>query len=175
MNDPASSAIDLAHPSACLCTALRRASRTLSTAYDQALADTGLSNSQFNLLVKLGQCGPVSIKALAAAISIDRTTLSRTLVPLIARGLISERAGNDRRVKWIALTAKGRATLARAQQGWQSIQLAMIELFGADEAAALLTNLARLSGAADAASANAAGANAAEPPSTWQAEIKRPA
>ncbi|NND49122.1 MAG: winged helix-turn-helix transcriptional regulator [Rhizobiales bacterium] len=170
MNDPSSSAIDLLHPSACLCTALRRASRNLSAAYDQALADAGLSNSQFNLLVKLGQCGPVSIKALAAAISIDRTTLSRTLVPLISRGLISERAGNDRRVKWIALTSKGRTALARAEGGWRTIQQAMIDRFGADQAAALLESLAALSGAADAA-----GSGEPELAGTWQAEIKRPA
>ena len=170
MNDPSSSAIDLHHPSACLSTALRRASRNLSTAYDQALVDSGLSNSQFNLLVKLGQCGPISIKALAAAISIDRTTLSRTLVPLISRGLISERPGNDRRVKWIALTSKGRAALAHAEDGWRAIQRSTIELFGAEEAAALLTSLAKLSGAADTALANAA-----ELRGTLQAAIKRPA
>jgi DNA-binding MarR family transcriptional regulator len=149
MNEPSSPAVDLLHTSACLCTALRRTARSLSAAYDRALAISGLTSSQFILLTRLADNGPESIKALAASLGIDRTTLSRALGPLLARGLISETAGDDRRVKWIALTSRGRTATARAQAAWHDIQEAIVAAFGADRATAMLTGLAALAGAAD--------------------------
>ncbi|NND49113.1 MAG: hypothetical protein HKN60_02545, partial [Rhizobiales bacterium] len=69
----------------------------------------------------------------------------------ISRKLISERSGDDRGVKWIALTPKGKTALARAEAGWLVMQRATIEVFGAEAAASLLANLAELSSAVDAA------------------------
>jgi len=149
MNEPSSPAVDLLHTSACLCTALRRAARGLSAAYDRTLATSGLTSSQFIMLTRLADNGPISIKALAASLGIDRTTLSRALGPLLARGLISETAGEDRRVKWIALTARGRTATAHAEAAWHDIQKAVVAAFGADRATEMLAGLAALAGAAD--------------------------
>lgn len=151
MNDPAPSTVDLDDPSACLCAALRRASRTMTNVYDGVLADSGLTGTQFTLLTKLTETGPVAIKTLAAAIGIDRTTLSRTLRPLAARGLIRERIGDDRRVKRISLTPKGTTALERARTAWHDAQRSTTSELGQAEAAELLARLAALERAAEAA------------------------
>jgi DNA-binding MarR family transcriptional regulator len=150
MNDPSTPPIDLFHTSACLATAVRRASRVLSAAYDRALAGAGLTSSQFIVLKRLAGSGPVSIKTLATAVGIDRTTLSRTVTHLSARGLIGESSGGDRRVKWLSLTPKGGAAVERAEQCWLEIQNATVSGFGPEQAAHMLAALTALAGAADA-------------------------
>jgi DNA-binding MarR family transcriptional regulator len=149
MNDPSTPPIDLFHTSACLATAVRRASRVLSAAYDRALAGAGLTSSQFIVLKRIAGSGPVSIKTLATAVGIDRTTLSRTVTHLSARGLIAESSGGDRRVKWLSLTPKGRAAVERAEQCWLEIQNATVSGFGPEQAARMLAALTALAGAAD--------------------------
>ena len=148
MNEPASASIDLFHTSACLCTALRRASRTLSAAYDQAVSKAGLTSSQFFVLHRLAETGPVSIKALAKAVGVDRTTLSRTVALLSERGLIAGSTEGDRRIKWISITARGRAAIERASTGWLDVQRATIEKFGAGRTEDLLQALEALAGSA---------------------------
>src|ERR1700740_2878587 len=84
----------------CNCFAVRAAARHVTQYYDQFLAPTGLRTSQFSILAKLRRKGPLTINALAEAMVMDRTTLSRNILPLQRDGLIKiKSAASDRRAK----------------------------------------------------------------------------
>ncbi|MFI4981506.1 MAG: MarR family transcriptional regulator, partial [Nevskiales bacterium] len=55
----------------------------------------------------------------------ERTTLSRNLEPLLSAGYVRVDSGEDRRVKKIAITAKGKAAAQAALPLWQQAQQAM--------------------------------------------------
>ena len=71
-------------PANCTFANLRKASRTVSQAYNDALRPAGLKATQFTLLATLNKRGEVSVSELAAALVMDRTTLTRNLKPLEA-------------------------------------------------------------------------------------------
>ena len=105
----------------CACTRLRRAARTVSAVYDEALEPAGLTVVQFALLRALERVGPCSLTGLSAETGHDRTTLNRTLKPLLAAGWIS--GGEEgRRSRSLALTDAGRAAIARAVPYWEATQ-----------------------------------------------------
>ena len=92
----------------CTCLAVRQAARRITQFYDQHLAPFGLRTTQFSILAKLKQLGPMTINALADEMVMDRTTLGRNILPLEREGLISITPGRtDRRSKELRLTEAG--------------------------------------------------------------------
>ncbi len=66
----------------CVCLALNKAARATSRRYDAALKPVGITSGQFTILSALLQDRPPALGALAEALGMDRTTLSRNLKPL---------------------------------------------------------------------------------------------
>ncbi|HWZ58170.1 MAG TPA: MarR family winged helix-turn-helix transcriptional regulator, partial [Gemmatimonadaceae bacterium] len=100
----------------CSCTALRQAARHVTQFYDAALKPAGVGLNQYSILVRLNQVGPVAIQALARHLVMDRSTLGHLLRPLMRRRLITLRVDpRDRRSRTLALSAAGRAVLAKAR------------------------------------------------------------
>ncbi len=128
-------------PANCTCFNLRKATRAVTQAYDQALKPSGLRATQFSLLGAVEKHGPVGMTALARALVTDRTTLTRNLKPLIALGLLRVVDGADRRERPIALTAAGRKRLAKAMPMWREAQIYMTDSLGHDRWAGLLGDL----------------------------------
>src|SRR5258707_8035564 len=87
----------------CLCNALRQASRAVSRLYDDELRGVGLRTTQYSLLRYLQRCGEVRQRDLGALTSLDETTLTRNLRPLIDAGWVAIDAGPDRREKLVSL------------------------------------------------------------------------
>jgi DNA-binding MarR family transcriptional regulator len=112
----------------CLCNALRQASRAVSRLYDQELRGVGLRTTQYSLLRSLSRSGEVRQRDLGALTSLDETTLTRNLRPLLKSGWVAVRAGTDRREKWLALTEAGAAKLRQAQPAWTRAQERMRSL-----------------------------------------------
>ena len=106
----------------CACHTLRKAARAVTQYYDGALRPTGLRATQFTILVTGARTGTATMTELADILVVDRTTLTRNLKPLRDRGLIESVAGEDRRERLIAITAKGRQALARALPAWRKAQ-----------------------------------------------------
>src|SRR5438552_13028480 len=110
------SSTSIASP-ACACGRLRRATRALTQLYDDLMAPSGLRITQFSLLRALARDGTARISDLAAALLLDRTALSRTLDPLLERGLVSTVSGRDAGTPEVSLTRSGekspRAALPR--------------------------------------------------------------
>jgi len=106
----------------CLCGNLRRAARTLTQLYEEALRPTGLRSSQFTILQALSVAGEVSQGRLGELLAMDSTTLTRTLGIMLGHGWIVERPGEDRRERWLRLSSAGKARLQRALPAWEKVQ-----------------------------------------------------
>jgi len=115
----------------CVCVNLRRATRALTQLYDSALADAGVKVTQFSLLRAIERNEPAAITTLADDLDLDRTTLTRNLLPLQRDRLVMLAAGEDQRVTEVRLTAKGRKAIAAALPLWQQVQGEIAERLGA--------------------------------------------
>ncbi|HEY8523500.1 MAG TPA: MarR family winged helix-turn-helix transcriptional regulator [Acidimicrobiales bacterium] len=75
---------------------------------------TGLPRSASLLLWKVLFAGPLTVTELARAMGLDKSTISRQLEPLRARGLVVEApGGHTRRSTVLAITPAGRAVCDR--------------------------------------------------------------
>jgi DNA-binding MarR family transcriptional regulator len=106
----------------CLCLALRQASRAVSRFYDDELRGVGLRTTQYSLLQLLRRSGEVRQRDLAGLTVHDETSLTRSLRPLLDAGWVAVRTGEDRREKWLTITALGLAKLEEAQPAWERAQ-----------------------------------------------------
>lgn len=131
---------------ACLCLHVQRAARALARRFDEALRPMGLTNGQFSLMMSLNRPEPPGMGSVAALLAMDRTTLTAALKPLRRRGLVRVMADRaDRRGRLMALTAKGRATLARAVPVWRKTHTSVEKLLRDGEPDKLRSNLRALS------------------------------
>ena len=106
----------------CICNALRQASRAVSRLYDQELRGVGLRTTQYSLLQLLRRSGEVRQRDLGGLTSLDETTLTRNLRPLIDSGWVAIGTGEDRREKLVRLTEAGAAKLRKARPAWERAQ-----------------------------------------------------
>jgi DNA-binding MarR family transcriptional regulator len=106
----------------CACHRVRTAARAVTRAYDEALRPVGLRATQFAILVGAGVDGALSITSLANFMGMDRSTLTRNLVPLTREGLL--RVGNEgwRRSRTVEITKQGRTLLREALPLWERSQ-----------------------------------------------------
>lgn len=122
----------------CLCLAARRAARTITREFDQALRPHGLRATQFTLLAALHLAGSKAIGELAEMLSADRTTLTRTLAVAQQRGWVSLRIDPaDARSRLAAITPKGSRTLVAAMPIWSATQQRLLQDIGESAAASL--------------------------------------
>jgi DNA-binding MarR family transcriptional regulator len=128
---------DESRVSGCTCFRIRRLARRVTQIYDRVLAPSGIRVTQFSLLTRL-LAGPIAIGPLAAALDMDRTTLSRNLKPLIDAGLVSlARGEGDARQRTVTLTATGRARYDDAKKLWRRAQNELNRMLGATQVASL--------------------------------------
>jgi DNA-binding MarR family transcriptional regulator len=107
----------------CLCNALRQATRAVSRLYDEELRGVGLRTTQYSLLRRLRAAGEVRQRDLGGLTSLDETTLTRNLRPLIDAGWVAIRPGEeDRRAKLVRLTDAGAAKVQEARPAWERAQ-----------------------------------------------------
>ncbi len=131
-------------PTPCLCAALRQASRSVSRLYDEELRGVGLRTTQYSLLRVLARAGPVRQGDLSGLTSLDETTLTRNLRPLVDAGWIAVRSGADRREKLLTITEAGTAKLALALPAWERAQARMQELLPEGAWQGLMESLAEV-------------------------------
>src|SRR5919199_1509329 len=85
----------------CYCFGLRRAARIVTQHYDRHLRPAGLRATQFTILATLAQTGPMPLSRLARRLGLERTTLTRNLRPLEAKGWLTVNVEEDRRVHMV--------------------------------------------------------------------------
>jgi DNA-binding MarR family transcriptional regulator len=116
----------------CYCASLRQAARAISQKYDAALRSTGLTITQFTLLNMIAHMPRPRVNDLAEALSMDQTSLSRTLRTMEREGLITEVSGEDKRESRWTLGPQGQQSFKRAMPAWRSAQKSVEKLLGAD-------------------------------------------
>jgi DNA-binding MarR family transcriptional regulator len=129
---------------ACTCGRLRRATRALTQLYDDLMEPSGLRITQFSLLRTLATHGSARMSELARTLLLDRTALSRTLDPLVDRGLVVITPGRDARTREVSLTHVGTRALRSAMPHWQRAQSQVAARIGVDKLDALIATLAEV-------------------------------
>jgi DNA-binding MarR family transcriptional regulator len=105
----------------CLCVRVQRAARALARHFDDALRPVGLTHGQYSLLAALNQDEPPIMSETAAALAMDRTTLTANLKPLERDGIVKIAIDQkDKRSRRLVITAKGRAKLKAAFPLWKA-------------------------------------------------------
>jgi DNA-binding MarR family transcriptional regulator len=116
----------------CHCFASRKAARLITKMYEDHLSRVDLTSTQFSILVYLGEVEAASMKALALALAMERTSVIRALQPLARDGLVAiGQHEDDARRNVVRLTDAGRARLAQAVPVWQAAQAEFERRFGA--------------------------------------------
>lgn len=126
-----------ARPQACTHFRLRQLVRRVSQLYDAELAKAGLKTTQYSLLSRVLELGPIRPGELAAAMTMDASTLTRNLRPLVAAGWLELSAGADGRSRLVHITPLGRDKRAGALRHWKAAQRQLNELLGIGSVAAL--------------------------------------
>lgn len=133
----------------CNATALRKATRRISQIYDEALQACGLKTTQRTILRHVDQLQSPTMTLLAEVLVLDKTALSHNIKPLIRDGYLAlTPAEEDKRLKRVTLTEKGRAKLEESHLIWTELQkrfenaltpeqhqalLSLLELVASDE------------------------------------------
>lgn len=121
----------------CTCFQVRRLARRITQFYDRSLAPCGLRVTQFTLLTRVLR-RPMAMRAMADALDMDRTTLTRNLKPLLDAHLVElEATDEDARIRMVRLTAAGRTRHAEALRLWRRAQDDLNASWGAPRVASL--------------------------------------
>src|SRR5580658_419467 len=105
----------------CTCEGLRRLTRRMTVVYDRHLAEVGLTVGQYSLLVNIG-AETLPVSRLARRTATDRTTLTRSLAPLVKAGWVVVMPGEDARTRQVTLTGAGRQKAKASHAVWQRAQ-----------------------------------------------------
>jgi MarR family transcriptional regulator, transcriptional regulator for hemolysin len=96
---------------------LTRVSRTVSRAFDDALANAGGSLPVWLVLISLKRGQPASQRELAEAVGVQGATLSHHLSAMESAGLVARhRDPRNRRLHVVELTSDGDALFARLRE-----------------------------------------------------------
>ncbi|SDX64730.1 DNA-binding transcriptional regulator, MarR family [Collimonas sp. OK242] len=113
--------------SQCSCSTLRQLTRKMTNIYDHYLAADELTISQYSLLARIGKYGPVGVIPLANNMGMDRSTMSRTLKPLIRAGWIETvdlplEMLTDKRSFGVSLSTDGQRKWQQSMPNWRKAQ-----------------------------------------------------
>ncbi|MDF3073717.1 MAG: mhqR [Alphaproteobacteria bacterium] len=114
----------------CTCFRVRRLARRVTKIYEESLAPTGISVTQYTILSMLRHVGPMSMSELSHRLGMDRTTLTRTLRPLESMGHVFNTQEADRRQRRITLSEEGRVALRTAAPAWKRAQESVYVILG---------------------------------------------
>lgn len=128
-------------PSLCPAFNIRAASRIITQIFDDTLKPSGLQITQFAVLVGVHILDTPSINVLAKGLVMDRTTLTRGLKPLESEGFIKIVSGEDKRTRFVKLTAKGKSAIERTLPYWEKAREIVAKEFGEQNLGGLLRDL----------------------------------
>lgn len=137
--------VDTEQAALCACFNLRKASRSLTSFYDEQLRELGITTPQFTILMMIEELGESRITPLADELVVDRTTLTRNLDRLKEEGLVQSRPGKeDARTTVISLTDEGAEILERAYPKWKEVQKEVVDGLGEETFMQLIDILNRV-------------------------------
>ncbi|SFB19756.1 DNA-binding transcriptional regulator, MarR family [Rhizobium sp. NFR07] len=129
---------------ACHCVLLRKATRKVSSYYDEALAPLGVNIGQFSMLRNIRRTEPVSLTDLAHRLDLDRSTVGRNAKVLARMELVEIGHGEDQREAVLTIAPKGHEVLEKGAPLWDGVQDEIDARLGAGKARQLQELLAAL-------------------------------
>lgn len=121
----------------CLAVRLRALNRALTSVYDDHLRPFGLKTSQLNVLVAIEAAGAIQPVQLAEALSLEKSTVSRNVDKLAARGWVKCAPVRQGRGQSLCLTPSGRRLLSTVAPAWRTAQERALAALGEQGADAL--------------------------------------
>ena len=121
----------------CVYSRTRMLDRVLSRLFDDSLAPLGIRASQLTVLALVGAMEGLRAADVAHYLEMDKSTVSRSLTLLKARGWVEESAGATRKSRRLDVTAKGRALLRETLPLWRSAAERARETLGEESVEAL--------------------------------------
>ena len=134
---PSARAAPEPRPQGCTNLKLRQLARRVTQHYDLEMAKAGLKTTQYSLLSHVLKLGPARPGDLAQAMTLDASTLTRNLKPLLDAGWVELAAGVDARSRSVTITELGRAKRIEGQRHWRAAQEGINALLGVQRVAAL--------------------------------------
>ena len=131
----------------CICMELRAAAHKLTQRYDESMAASGISVTQFSQLYNLLTLENPTLKYLADATGLDRSTLGRNIRVLEKMGLVSMKVGADARTRIIQVTLKGKSVFKEAAPHWHAVQSNLNKKLGTGGREQLSQLISELTGA----------------------------
>jgi DNA-binding MarR family transcriptional regulator len=136
--------MDFLHPLNCLTFNVQRAARSLGRGFEQAVKSAGLTAPQFTTLALLSGYGEMTVGQFAERLGTERTTMTRNLEVLVAKGWIAPLPSGDLRLRPFGLTDAGRERLATAMPAWTDYQTRLVDAIGSGPSETLLHVMAKL-------------------------------
>lgn len=109
-------------PEECFCMRLKRASEELLKLYTKTIAPAGVTPVQYLILLRIHELQSGSLREIADAIGVDRSTLARTIRPLEKNGLVKDNKPVGARNGVLVLTPEGETVFRNAQALWNEAQ-----------------------------------------------------
>ncbi len=109
-------------PEECFCMRLKRASEELLKLYTKTIAPAGVTPVQYLILLRIHELQSGSLREIADAIGVDRSTLARTIKPLKKNGLIKDNKPVGARNGVLVLTSEGEIVFRKARILWNEAQ-----------------------------------------------------
>ncbi len=133
----------------CIGARLRLINRVVTNIYDEALRPHGFKVSQMNILAVVALLGWALPADVCKLLNLEKSTLSRNVGRMKARGWLEASPGSDRRVHRLRITPKGNKTLEKAFPAWEKAQQRVIALIGEEGVASIdrITQTLRTKGA----------------------------
>lgn len=127
----------------CVCFNLRWVTRAVTQFFDAELRRHGIRPTQTPILGFLAAKSGRSMAELSDWLGMERTTLVRNLRPLQREGLVRATGGGRGGRVELAITEKGRRTLARALPAWRGAQKKVVATLGDQRWSAIIVDLER--------------------------------
>lgn len=121
----------------CHCMKMRRSAENIINFYDTMLAPSGLTSRQYSLIFAINKLGTCNVRELAEYTLLDRSTLARSLKPLLQADYIADKKNTGARDSVLVLTQKGGQTYTQATALWHKAQGQIEEKVGRENLAEL--------------------------------------
>jgi DNA-binding MarR family transcriptional regulator len=114
----------------CIATKVRLLDRAMTAIYDEALRPYGLKVTQMTVLVTVAKIGQASPGAVGRILHMEKSTLSRNVDRMRARGWLQTVATADGRAHLLRVTPRGRRLLEDAHAAWTRAQERASKMLG---------------------------------------------
>ncbi|ORU00066.1 hypothetical protein D081_1160 [Anaerovibrio sp. JC8] len=97
------------------------------------MKDCGITGRQFTLLFIIKYNGGSSLSELGDMMNLDRSTINRSIQPLLKKGLLEDRKTDGQRNSSIWLTEHGEDVFNESSKSWNKAQEDFAKLFTKEE------------------------------------------